>query len=323
MWTLVPGISSPRRLGGLVLALAWLVLAAAPAPAAEKEAASTPPPTATATATDNIFTGKFFCSLRRQVDLPFKGTITALKVQPGQRVDKGGILARYRLAPEAALEVRRRLLPPQIKELEMKLAEVERNLPALESKQRELTQLAQQQLAPPQSKAQIDREVQLLARQRQAVRERLNQEQQLAQEDLVLLKQQLGEALQPGQVPREAALRAPVAGYVIWIHQDLREGAELGPTAAVFQVGVMDPMLVRAQAYEIEALQLTPGELAEVTVESIPGRKFEARVSRVSWAPLATALDQPSYYEVELSVPNPDLVLKEGLKGRIVFRKSP
>jgi hypothetical protein len=89
----------------------------------------------------------------------------------------------------------------------------------------------------------------------------------------------------------------------------------------------MDPMLIRAQVYELEALQLNLGEAAEVTVESLPGRNFEAQVSRVSWAPVPPPVwvpagqEQPSYYEVELTVPNPDLVLKEGLKGRITLRR--
>ena len=32
-----------------------------------------------------IFNGKLFCSLKRRVDLPFKGVITSLKVHPDSR----------------------------------------------------------------------------------------------------------------------------------------------------------------------------------------------------------------------------------------------
>jgi hypothetical protein len=84
----------------------------------------------------------------------------------------------------------------------------------------------------------------------------------------------------------------------------------------------MDPMLVRAQAFEIEALQVTQGDMAEVSLESQPERKFKGTLSRLAWAPLTSGLDQPSYYEMEISVPNPDLFFKEGLKARVVFRKS-
>jgi hypothetical protein len=33
-------------------------------------------------------------------------------------------------------------------------------------------------------------------------------------------------------------------------------------------------------------------------------------------------LEQPSYYEIELTVPNPDIELKDGLKGEILVPKS-
>jgi multidrug efflux pump subunit AcrA (membrane-fusion protein) len=102
----------------------------------------------------------------------------------------------------------------------------------------------------------------------------------------------------------------------------MRESAELPPLPAAFQVGVMDPMLLRAQAFEIEALQVRVGQPAEVTLDALPGRKFQAKVSRISWSSTTITPDQPAYYEVELTVPNPDLDLKEGLKARIVLRKS-
>ncbi len=104
------------------------------------------------------------------------------------------------------------------------------------------------------------------------------------------------------------------------ISPELQPGAELGPAAGVFQVGKMDPMVVRAQAFEIEALQIKLGETAEVTLESLPGRKFQGEVDRVSWSSQTPGLDQPAYYDVELKVPNPDLLLKDGLKAQIVFR---
>ena len=61
---------------------------------------------------------------------------------------------------------------------------------------------------------------------------------------------------------------------------------------------------------------------SEIQPESLPGRKFEARVSRLSWLPQSPGPEQPAYYEAEFQVPNPDLTLKEGMKVRIVLRKA-
>ena len=95
-----------------------------------------------------IFNAKLFCSLKRHVDLPFKGIITSLRAHSGQRVEKGEILATYRLAPEARMAIQQRLSPPQISEMEMRRLEMERTLVPMVNKQQELTQLVQKKLAP-------------------------------------------------------------------------------------------------------------------------------------------------------------------------------
>ncbi|MDO9533164.1 MAG: efflux RND transporter periplasmic adaptor subunit [Deltaproteobacteria bacterium] len=269
-----------------------------------------------------IFNAKVFCSLKRRVDLPFKGVITSLKVHSGQQVNKGDVLATYLLAPEARMAIQQRLSPPQLAEMEMKLSTMQRNMVPLKNKQRELTQLVQKKLAPPQSLAQVNEELQFLVKEKATLQETLKKDRHLARQDQEVLSSLLGTALKPGQVPREVSLKAPCSGYVVWVNPEMREGAELPPMPAAFQVGVMDPMLLRAQAFEIEALQVKIGQKAEVTLDALPGKKFQATVSRVAWSSIATGPDQPAYYEVELKVPNPGLDLKEGLKARVVLRKS-
>jgi multidrug efflux pump subunit AcrA (membrane-fusion protein) len=281
-----------------------------------------PPTPAPAGASEIIFNGKLFCSLKRRVDLPFKGTITSLKVHSGQRVEAGEILATYRLAPEARQAILQRLTPPQLAEMTVKLAEAERNLVPLLSQQRELSRLAEKKLASSQSLAQVNQQVKLLQQEKTALRGRCQEDRQLAQQDREVLSDLLGTPLKSGQVPREVALKAPISGYVILVNPEVRVGAELAPLPNAFQVGVMDPMIVRAQAFEIEALQIKMGDPAMLILDSLPGRKFQATVSRISWSASTSSLEQPSYYEVELKVSNPDLALKEGLKARVVLDKS-
>ena len=300
------------------LAFALLTLVAGASPAAAEATGKALP---AAPASEVVLTGKFFCSLKRRVPLPFKGIVTSVGLQCGQQVQEGEVLATYSLSPEAALQVARRLLPSQINDLEIKLSEVQKNLDELRAKQNGLTLLAAKELASPLSLTQTDREIKNLAKQKEALLESLRQEKQAAREDRDLLRAQLGMSIQRGQLRAKACLRAPISGYIIWVHPDLRQGAELEPTEAVLQIGVMNPMVLRAQVHEIEAMQLLPGDQAEVTLESLPGRKVTAQVSRVSWAPTSVTLDQPTYYNVEFSAANPDLLLKEGLKGTIILRK--
>jgi hypothetical protein len=84
----------------------------------------------------------------------------------------------------------------------------------------------------------------------------------------------------------------------------------------------MDPMVIHSQIHESEIVNVILGEKAEVTMESFPEHTFEATVSRFSLTPLAPGVTEPSYYDIEFTIPNPDCVLKEGFKGEIALKVS-
>ena len=318
MWIRIPGKNRTLLIPAAILALAVLT----GVPALAKDKGGQEAPAITTPEPEISFNGKVFCSLKRLVDLPFKGVITSVLVRSGERVAPGQALASFRLAPEALLLIQQRLSPPQISDTAVRLAETERNLDVAAAKQQELAKLAVKKLASPQSLEQANHDLQQLTRERTELQNFLRQLRLSAQDDLAVLKNQLGNGVKPGEIPPEGILRAPIGGYIIWIQPELRQGALLEPTPGVFQVGVMDPMLVRAQAFEIEALQIKTGETAEINLESLPGRKFQGQVSRISWSSLTPGLDQPAYYDVELEVANPEMDLKDGLKAQIIFRKT-
>jgi hypothetical protein len=232
-------------------------------------------------------------------------------------------------------------------DFQMELAEVEKSLADLKEQKKGVKTLTEGNLAPASGLSKIDREIRLLTKKRQLIKkrfplerenmrreigllakkrdlyqERLPLERTLFVQELAVMKERLGTPISSGHAPREGILVAPIGGHVIWASPDLREGSELAAKTPVFTVGVMDPMLIRARVHEIEAVQLNPGDRAEFTLESLPGKTYEATVSRMSWTSLTPRLRDPSYYEVELTVANPDLVLREGLRGRVVFRKA-
>ncbi|OGP70414.1 MAG: hypothetical protein A2Y80_04280 [Deltaproteobacteria bacterium RBG_13_58_19] len=286
---------------------------------AEEETQSLPPG---GRATEIILSGKLFCPIKRPVIMLFPGEIVEVRVQAGQPVREGEVLARYRLTPEGLMQLRRRLYPAQLRELEVKLTEAEKNLNATQVKYKGVKELARKDLASAQALAQAEREVQILSKQKQTFQQSLEQERSLAREDQALLQKILGQPIKPGQVPQQVSLIAPMSGYVVWAHPDLRAGAELKPGEPVFQVGIMNPMVIKARVHEIEAVKLKIGDSAEVSLDSLPDRKFQGKVSQLPWSSPTITLEQPSYYAVEFEVPNPDLELKEGLKARIILRKA-
>ncbi len=323
MWMNLPGSTKAR----LALAAALLCFCALGLGAMPVQGQQAPGPQAASdkTAADKItLAGKVYCSLKRPVPLPFAGVVTDVPVKIGQPVRAGEVMARYRLTPEAALTIRRRLAPPRLKELAAKLAEVDGNLVQLEARLQSSRQLAQQQLASEKALSQAKAQHRYLLEQRQFLAESLNQERRLAGEEATVIREQLGTSINPGRLSGETfgLLRSPIQGHLIWISPDFKKGAHLTPIPAAFAVGVLDPVIIRAKVHEIEAMQLSVGTKAEVTLESLPGRKFAARLTRLPWATSAPLLDQPAYFDVEFEAPNPDLVLREGLTAQLVVDKS-
>ena len=271
-------------------------------------------------AAELTFTGKLTCYIKRPVVLPMAADIIALNVQPGTKVKAGEVLGRYRLIPEAQASLHRRLLTPQILDMQAKMAEINKGLEILENKRNNLLELSRQNMSPAQSLTQVDQEIKSLSKQRSLLQEGMGQAEKTKAEEEALARKQLGVNFKSGQIPKEGVLVSPIDGYVVWMHPDLRQGAELPGGTPVLMVGIMDPMLVRAPVHEIEALKLKVGDEANLTIESLPGRKFTARVSRLPWAPPVITLDHPTYYDVEFQVPNPDFLLKEGLKATVEMR---
>jgi multidrug resistance efflux pump len=309
-------------LSGVLIAL-LLFLPAAYAPAhAQSNASQAPAEEVLTPFQDIVLQGKLQCSLRRQVGMPFRGVITSLDLRPGQTVRKGQVLARYKLWPDVAQQLQRQLAAIQIKDMEVALASLDRVLIPLEAKRAETESLVKENMAPSQSLVQIEKEIQFQKQSRKAAGERLQLERQLLVEFKSYVKDLLGGSLNPLAGSEDASITAPIAGQVVSIQSDLREGLELGAGAPAFIIGVMDPMVIHAQIHESDIVNVHQGDKAEVTMESVPNRTFEATVSRFSLTPLAPAVADPSYYDIEFTIPNSDYVLKEGFKGEIVFQPS-
>jgi len=279
-------------------------------------------PKAQAAPYDVVIPSKLHCSLRRQVIMPFRGTITNMKAEAGQAVKKGDVLVQYRLFPDVAQQLNRQIAALQIKDLEVSVANIDKTLNTLETKRIEAKHLVDANMAPAINLSQIEKDIQYQRQARAATQEKLQYERQLAKEHSAYLQELLGGSLKPVGMTKDASLVSPIDGNVVAILPDARKGAEVAAGAPVMVIGVIDPMILRAQIHETDIVSISMGKKAEVTLESLPGRKFEATVTRMSLVPLVPGLEQPSYYEIELTVPNPDHVLREGFKGQVTFHLS-
>jgi macrolide-specific efflux system membrane fusion protein len=271
---------------------------------------------------DIFLSGKLACSLKRPVIMPFLGIITALPVQVGQKVTQGELLAGYRLPTESVLSIRSRIFPGEIKNLELTQTNLADRLDELKRQQAGLQQLAANNMTSRQSLDMVEDQINAVCRQRKATAERLDFARKLHQDDIGLLQKQLGIRGPIKNIPSEGRLAAPLNGYVIWMHPDIRLGADFKPGEPAFIVGNLDTMIIRAQVHELDVMRIRLGEQAEVQVASLQDKKFTAQVTRISWSSIPNSPEQPSFFEVEFSVANPDHILKDGLKVQLTVPKA-
>jgi len=307
----------PKRIFVVLLACVVLIPALV---LAQREAEPKKQKARADTSADMMVTGKLYYPVTHPVVIPYDGVMTALSVQPGSRVKKGDVLARYRLMPESTIKLSRRIFPAEILKLEADRIELKQKQYGLDEKRLEIEGLAKQNLAPAQALERVRRESNLLDQQRVLLEKKLDQEKKMQAAELSLIDERMGIKVTADQLPTHAALLSPIDGHVTWLSPDLHVGGALKAGQIYAQVSVMDPIILRAQVHEIEVMQLTIGDEIEFTLESIPNRTFQAKVGRISLTPDRPQPKEPSYYEVEFTVPNPNLLLREGLRGRITFK---
>jgi multidrug efflux pump subunit AcrA (membrane-fusion protein) len=302
---------------GLALCGTTAALAQTPAaPAAKAETAER----ASFRPAEITFSGKLYSPVKLSVFLPYNAKILSLSGHIGQQVKRGDVLAAYEIPLETRMDEKTKLSPANIKELEHKLAVSDKEIDRLSAKGRELEAMSQRNMTSQQAISMNAKEIEVYRKEKVAVTEQLSLARDLLTDRVELAEDHFGKGVGIGKVPKDGIIKAPTDGYVMWMNPELRAGVKLAKEAELFQVGLLNPMIIRAQVHEIEAQKLKEGQPAVVTFDSLPGKKYAAAVSRIPWAPMPAALQQPSYYEIELTIPNPEAELKEGLKGQITIQ---
>ena len=285
----------------------------------EKTPAQAQAPVPAPGAGEITFSGKLYSPQKLSVTLSYTAQITSMRAVIGQRVKKGETLATFEIPLETRMNEKRSLSLAGVKDIEQQLTAVSRDIDRQKVRRQELQVMEKQNMATSQALAQNAQDLGVLEKQRTALQEKLSLEKDLANQRLALFRERFGPSANFGNLPNEGIVTAPIDGYILWINPEMRSGVTLPGGMEVFQVGALDPILIRAQVHEIEALRLHVGDPAAVTFDSVPGKTFTATISRIPWTPLPAVLSQPSYYEIELSLPNADYSLKEGLKAQITI----
>lgn len=105
-------------------------------------------------------------------------------------------------------------------------------------------------------------------------------------------------------------IRAPISGVVTQRH--IRVGNTISAGEPVFRVTQLDPLIAYIHIPEREFRRLEKGQLAELSLDAIPGQRFQARVQRIS--PIVDPAT--GTFKVTMEVPDQDGRLKPGMFGR-------
>ena len=132
-----------------------------------------------------------------------------------------------------------------------------------------------------------------------------------------------GTTIKEGErLPDSLTLTAPIDGYVLSLEATLYAGSLLAGGATPIRVGKLDPVLIQVPVYEAEVSGIKAGDSVEVEIPSLNSKKFVGTVDEISWVSNDMSVSNPSYYSVEITVPNPNLELKPGFKAVVRFKGS-
>lgn len=130
---------------------------------------------------------------------------------------------------------------------------------------------------------------------------------ELTQDKLKELKQQL----------ENARIKAPQDGLVVYASSAfgdrgqmlIEEGAQIRQRQEIIKLPDVSKMIVEIRVHESHVLQVRPGLEAYVTIDSIPDRRFKARVTKVAVLPNS----QDRWMNPNLKVYSTDVLIEEEL----------
>lgn len=276
---------------------------------------------------------KIFESMAKEVKLkrgegaeppikPFTGRMKVMKMLAdiGQKVDLDQRLLEYAFPPEDLLSERRKLSQSEIRAQEANLERVRSEISLLRKNLDESRMRLGRGLASSQEVSDQAKDLELARFKERTIEESLRMEREMAAGELELARAKFGQKASEKNLPGVSWVTTPVAGHVLWVNPEVKPGVILSKKTKLFVVGSMDPILVRALVHEIYISRLRVGDKAVIAFDTLPGKTFEATVVRIQMTAAWADAQLPAHFEVELSLPNPDLALKEGMRGKVTVQ---
>lgn len=240
--------------------------------------------------------------------------ILSAPLKVGDPVSEDQILVTYELPLETLMAEKQALSRSELNSIEHGLAIVENQLSQLRQHQADLENMVADKAVAPNDVRYNAREIEALLLQRDYLREERELSQQRYDNAVIIAKSKYGKDQDIHHLPRVGYIRAPSAGYVLWTNSSLVPGMAFTKQASLMSIGRLDPIVIRASVHEIVAQKLKVGDPVNIVFHAIPDKTFHTTISKVDFVAQPAMLQQPSFYEIEMNMPNPDLRIKEGMR---------
>lgn len=271
-----------------------------------------------------ILSGKVVTTVTRRVALPFNAIVDEVLVAPGDAVTTGQGLLRYHLQEEAERVLQREVtMGAGTEGMRGQVLDMERRLAESIAQRNKTRQLVASKLGSAQALRRLEDDVTSLQKRIALTRATIEKTEASFKARMTELEGYYGVPLKGGALlPDTLTLTAPLDGHVLSVASNLYPGAQLPAGTAPISIGQMNPMLIQVQVYEADLSRIKVGDTAVVQIPSLRDKEFSARVAKIAWTSNDMNVANPSFYTVELTVPNPDLELKPGFKAVVHFGRS-
>ena len=272
--------------------------------------------------TGPILTGKVNATVTRGVPLPFNSIVDDVLVKPGQLVEKGSPLIRYHLQDAAERELVKELTTgANTEDIKSQMLNMERELANTTAERNKTRQLVSTGLGSRQALARLEDSVTSLKDRISLLKKTISKMESNFDVRLKELGEHFGKPIRSGEkLPEELILASPIKGYVLSIDPAVNPDQLLTAGSLPVTVGQMDPVIIRVPVYETDLNNIKVGDTAAIEIPSLGNREFKGLVTEISWISTDMNVANPSYYMVELTVPNPELLMKPGFKAIAKFK---
>lgn len=126
------------------------------------------------------------------------------------------------------------------------------------------------------------------------------------------------DALARQRVPSESVpFPSPASGFVI--EKNVVEGAAVDAGMKLYRIAALDTVWIEAEVYEADLPHVRAGQHARVTLDYVPGRSYDGRVSYIY--PFLDPMARTARVRIELA--NPELQLRPGMYASVQLVSKP